>query len=239
MTETKSRPFSPDELKGFHRKEWSLKTNRLAPIVHNLMPIIGVVFLGWSGSLTLASLWLDGFVGLGLGVALFAHRMSLDPPVIELNRREFMKAWVVLMMLLGIPYYIGLASGWRMFGEAISEATSGSGLALAVLGVMLVADVLSIRSQWRAERDVIPRPGAIAREMIVHLARAFAVVLLISSETASVFAVCVLAIVYSYLETFPNSFLLFFIGHPKPGSPYDAWKKQYDPEALLEPEPPS
>ena len=77
-----AKPLSWEEFRAYHLREWALRKDHLTAIAHNLMPAVGIVVLGWSGALTLGSMWLDGLVGLGLSVALLVHRASLDPPVI-------------------------------------------------------------------------------------------------------------------------------------------------------------
>ncbi|TDI39093.1 MAG: hypothetical protein E2P02_19385 [Acidobacteria bacterium] len=229
-----ARPLSRSELQAFHLREWELKDDRLASIVHNLMPLAGVTVLGWSAGLTLWSLWLDGLVALGLTVALLTHRASLDPPIIALSRRDFAVAWMVLMALLGLPYYLGLVARWSLFVDVLQGAFVGSWLTVLAFAVMVGAAVLSVRGRWHAEREVVPRDGAVAREVIVHVVRAIGVASLLMIEAAPVPAVFVLTLLYTYLETFPNTLLMVFVGHPAPGSPYEAWKKRYNPEVFFE-----
>ena len=230
-----AKPLRWEELRSYHQREWALGDDRLTTIAHNLMPVVGITLLGWSGALTLGSLWLDGLLGLGLSVALLVHRTSLDPPVVTLSRGQFLFTWLLFMAILGVPYYWGFYERAGLLIDGFTSLYDGSSLSALTVLAMVVANVLSVRGRWRAESQLLPRSLAVAREMTVHAVRAIAVLVLLTFWISAPVAVVALSLLYAYLEVFPNTLLLFLIGHPAKGSPYAEWKAKHFPEGALEP----
>ena len=223
MSESGSEPgdrYTWAELRALHVEEWRKSPKHVAPILHNMMPVVGVLLLGWSASLTLFSLWLDGFVGLSLLMAGLARRANIEiraegdptPP------RGCM--WALFMGIFGIPYYIAFGARGADFVEAIATelVASASWLSALILLAMLVSAVISIGVRYEEGLDDVVEINLkqLNKKFFVHILRAVAVMVLCLADGAPTVLVVLLAFAYAYLEALPSSAIRFVFGRENP-----------------------
>lgn len=179
-------------------------------LARNAVPAAGVLFFGWSASTGMFMIWFDGIAALAALFALQIHAMRrADPKFAEIPAPV---AWLVMMLILGIPYWFMLSAlaGVLLPGSFWTTELREPVL-LAALGAVLLANLIEEGRRGYAGMS----PPELRREFDwqfhMHLARVAILLLLMLFFRWKTF-VAAAALALSYVEIYPMRALRFFGG---------------------------
>lgn len=177
-------------------------------LARNAIPAAGVLFLGWPVATGQFMIWFDGIAALAALFALQVHAMRrADPSFKEVPAPV---AWLVMMLILGIPYWFMLAAfAGVVLPEEFWTTELREPVLLAALGAVFVANLIEegrrgyagmTKEQLRREFDW---------QFHMHLARVATILLLIFFFRWKYFIVAA-ALALAYVEIYPMRALRFF-----------------------------
>jgi hypothetical protein len=177
-------------------------------LARNAVPAAGVLFLGWPVATGLFMIWFDGIAALAALFALQIHAMRRADP--EFARIPAPVAFLIMMLILGIPYWFMLAAfAGIILPEDFWTTELREPLMLAALGAVLIANLIEEGRRGYAGMS----PQQLRREFDwqfhMHLARIAAILLLMFFFRWKYFVVAA-ALALSYIEIYPMRALRFF-----------------------------
>lgn len=204
---------------------------------HNLVPVAGILLLGWSGPLVLFAIWFDGFAALAATVCAIvprAHRETEE----HASRGRIQRALVILatdlilVPIFALPYWFALA----MLHEPLIEGAlvgeiAGSPALWLTFGAVAVGHFVGA---FRRGYDALPERElrqSLRWDVYLLFLRALAM-LLVAEWVFPALLVPVMALVMTYMEVFPANVLFAVFGDP-------ARLHELDPENPAPPPPAS
>jgi len=178
-------------------------------LARNLVPVAGVMLLGWSLTLTAFSYWLDGLAGLGAILAAVVFRGLLESRRVAgtgFLRLAFggLLVWAILFGLFGIPYWLMLdpSKGVLDLGQLRAQMQESPLTWLSFAALVL-------GQFWRAfdhgyatlPEDELKRRGAADFGALLTRGVAMGV---IARLGGSAWFVPAMALALSYIEIWPN-----------------------------------
>lgn len=183
-------------------------------LARNAIPVIGVYGLGWSADEAVFQIWFDGVAALGATIALHMRAFILTDPKSALPASippdagfrakllVFSLVWLVLVALLGIPYWFAL---FFFRSTAFQDGFLFPTLADPVVPLALLFVLLShVIEEFRRGYERMSAAEASLEfnwDFSMHLARIGA--LLLVAFFFGRFIMLPLAIALSYIEIYP------------------------------------
>jgi len=193
-------------------------------VARNAIPVIGVYWFDWSAAIVVFQIWFDGVSGLGAMTALHMRAFVLTdprarppadiPPALSflLGFIVLPLVWLVLLALLGSPYWFSLffLSGSTLFKANFWTLVLGDTVIKTALLVALISNVIE-----HFRRDYERMSAREARlefnwDFSMHLTRIAA--LMIVAFLFGRLIVIPLALALSYIEIYPMRSLRFLGG---------------------------
>src|SRR6188508_1490460 len=97
-----------------HLREFASNPDAWAVLARNLIPVLGIYALGWSAALAVFNYWFDGLTALAAIITVLVPRALRETRLKSDNSGPLKRAfaagltWVVLIGLVGLPYWIVL-----------------------------------------------------------------------------------------------------------------------------------
>ncbi len=190
-----------------------------AALGRNLVPALGVLAFGWSAELVLFNYWFDGVSAVAAIVATLVPRALRDTP--ELASAGPVRkvatglfVWAVLLVVVGLPYWIVLIPLQGVFGATglwrliASEPSVWGGVAWVAASNLWTA--LQRRYSALGDKEM---KQALRWDVYLLMLRALAMFLL-AIPSFPLGMVLVMALVMTWLEAFPARALRATFGDP-------------------------
>jgi hypothetical protein len=213
-----------------HLREFASNPDAWAVLARNLVPVVGIYALGWSAALAVFNYWFDGVTALAAIItvlvprAMRETRQKSDDP--GLLKRAFAAGltWVVLIGVVGLPYWIVLIPLHDLLlgGELRQALASSPGLWCA-FGSLAAGHV------WKALRagyDTLPDRELTQRvrwDVYLLILRAVAMFMMATNGFV-LFMVPLMALLLTYFELWPERILGAVFGDPAKLYEYDPQK---------------
>lgn len=186
-------------------------------VARNLIPVVGVVALGWSAQLALLNYWYDGYSALiAILAAITPSAVRSAPELAKAGRLRRVATsivvWALLAALLGMPYWLALAFTGLLQNEAVWQRVATDPwlwLTAAVVFGFNLQHAISRRYGQREERDL---KQTLRWDVYLLVLRAVAMIWF--SMPVPALTVIALALVMIYLELFPAKALGAIWGDP-------------------------
>ena len=201
----------------------------------NLVPVVGIYGFGWSAALCVFNYWFDGLTALAAIVAAVIPRLLREMPRSEagnqkteagrigMNLLRGVVAWVVLVGLVALPYWIMLIPLHKLLlGAELRRAIAGSP------ALWMTFASLAVGNFWKAfgsGYDTMPENELKQRTRwdIYLLVLRAAAMFFMAAHGLAVALVPLMAVVLTYFEVWPERVLGAVFGDPK-----KLW--EYDPD---------
>jgi hypothetical protein len=209
-----------------HLREFA--ANRLAWLVlgRNLIPVVGIYVFGWSTALAAFNYWFDGLTALAAIIAAMVPRALREsaPTTANVTKRPRslitnifagVFTWVVLMIFVGLPYWIVLIPLHSLLlGKELQRALAESPLLWLTFGSLASGHF------WKAFRlgyDTMPDKELRQRarwDVYLLVLRAVAMFVM-AAHGLGFLVVPLMALVLTYFEVWPERALGAVFGDPK------------------------
>lgn len=219
MTASSSRP--PFDLPSLqeHLADLRRRPSALLALVHNALPVVGILAFGWSLPLVVFTYWFDGFAGLGTILALILPRLLRE--VDETRDKGWVgKAfyatftWLILIVFLGVPYWMVLVPlGHQIFAPATLAELRSSPEVWATLVVIVASHFASFRKRGYDTLPETELKQALRWDVYLLILRAMAM-FIVAGNLFPMLVVPVLALIFTYMEIWPGNALGAVFGDP-------------------------
>ena len=212
-----------------HLREFGANPHAWAVLGRNLIPVVGIYVFGWSAALAVFNYWFDGLVAVAAITAAMvprAVRESAEAGIkggVLLNIVRGAITWVVLMVVVALPYWIVLIPlHGLLLGKELRRALVESPALWLTFGSLAAGHF------WKAFRsgyDTMPEQELKQRvrwDVYLLVLRAVAMFFMAAHGLAFVL-VPLMALVLTYFEVWPERVLGAVFGDPK-----RLW--EYDPD---------
>ncbi|MBS0557923.1 MAG: hypothetical protein JSR27_10970 [Proteobacteria bacterium] len=205
-----------------HWREFTANRGAWLVLARNLVPVFGIYGFGWSVALTVFNYWFDGLVAVAAIIAALIPRalresrkprQKPDGPILALVRGVV--TWAFLLAVLGTPYWITLIPLHDMLlaPSLLAQIAHGPGL-WATFGMIAV---MHFRRAFSVGYDTMPETDLKQRarwDLYLLLLRAVAMFTLAGGIFVIVL-VPLLAMLFSYMEIWPERALGLVFGDPR------------------------
>jgi hypothetical protein len=212
-----------------HLREFAGNRHAWAVLGRNLIPVVGIYVFGWSAALAVFNYWFDGLVAVAAITAAMVPRALREMPgqsgslFSPLNLLRGLVTWVVLLVVVGLPYWIVLIPlHGLLLGAELRRALADSPLLWLTFGSLAAGHF------WKAFRsgyDSMPENELKQRvrwDTYLLVLRAAAMFFMAAHGLAFVL-VPLMALVLTYFEIWPERVLGAMFGDPA-----RLW--EYDPD---------
>jgi hypothetical protein len=203
-----------------HLREFAVNPQAWAALGRNLIPVVGIYVFGWSAPLAVFNYWFDGFAAVAAITAAVIPRFLREMPgqsgslLSPLNILRGVVAWAILLVVVGLPYWIVLIPLHDLLlGKALWRTLAGSP------GLWLTFGSVAVGHFWKAFRsgyDSIPEKELKQRvrtDVYLLVLRAGAMFLMAAYGLAFVL-VPLMALLLTYFEVWPERVLGAVFGDP-------------------------
>jgi hypothetical protein len=217
-------------------REFAVNRHAWAVLARNLIPVVGIYIFGWSTALAAFNYWFDGLVALSAIITAMIPRAlretatpvpgktgSATKPGIIRTAAGAVLTWVVLMIFVGLPYWIVLIPLHNLLlGTELRRALAESPLLWLTFGSLAAGHF------WKAFRsgyDTMPDREMKQRlrwDVYLLILRAVAMFVM-AAHGLGFFIVPLMALVLTYFEVWPERVLGAVFGDPN-----RLW--EYDPD---------
>ena len=229
-----------------HLREFAGNRHAWVVLGRNLIPVVGIYAFGWSTALAAFNYWFDGLAALGAITAAMvprALRETKEPEVggqkselggtkrqASLIKNIFagIFTWVVLMIFVGLPYWIVLIPLHDLFlGKALQRALAESPYLWLTFGSLAAGHL------WKAFQsgyDTMPDKELRQRarwDIYLLILRAVAMFIM-AAHGLGFFVVPLMALVLTYFELWPERVLGAVFGDPKRLWEYETEEERRD-----------
>lgn len=214
-----------------HLREFVTNPHAWAVLGRNLIPVVGIYVFGWSSALAVFNYWFDGLVAVAAITAAIVPRAVREMPgqseslLSPLNVIRGVVTWVILMVVVGLPYWIVLIPlHGLLLGTALRRALVESPFLWLTFGSLAAGHF------WKAFRsgyDAMPENELKQRvrwDTYLLVLRAVAMFFMAAHGLAFVL-VPLMALVLIYFEIWPDRVLGAVFGDPKRLWEYDPKKR--------------
>ena len=202
-----------------HLADLRSRPGALLALVHNALPVVGIFAFGWSLPLVVFTYWFDGFAGLATILALIQPRLLREVdetktkgPVGKAFYGVF--TWLILVVFLGLPYWIVLIPlGGQIFAPATLAELGSSPEVWATLAAIVAGHFISFRKRGY---DTLPEKDlkqALRWDVYLLILRAMAM-FVVAGNLFPLLVVPALALVFTYMEIWPANALGVVFGDP-------------------------
>jgi hypothetical protein len=209
-----------------HLREFAANRHAWAVLGRNLIPVVGIYFFGWSTALAAFNYWFDGLTALAAIIAAMVPRALREsaPTTADGSKRQRslitnifggVFTWVVLMIFVGLPYWIVLIPLHSLLlGKELQRALAESPLLWLTFGSLASGHF------WKAFSsgyDTMPDKELRQRarwDVYLLVIRAVAMFLM-AAHGLGFLVVPFMALVLTYLEVWPERALGAVFGDPK------------------------
>ncbi|HEU0209578.1 MAG TPA: DUF6498-containing protein [Candidatus Udaeobacter sp.] len=210
-----------------HLREFASRPDAWAVLTRNIIPVVGIYGFGWSAALTVFNYWFDGLSALAAIVAALIPRAlretqsKKDHPTWAGNILRGVVAWIFLVGIVGLPYWIVLIPLHDLLlGNQLRQQLAHSPALWFTFGSMAASHF------WKAFRvgyDTMPEKDLKQRarwDIYLLILRAIAMFMMAAHALYFVL-VPLMALVLSYLEIWPQRALGAVFGDPSRLWEYD------------------
>ena len=202
-----------------HLEDLRARPGALMALVHNALPVVGIFVFGWSLPLVVFTYWFDGLAGLGTIIVLILPRLLRE--VDETKKKGPLgKAfyglftWAILMVFLGLPYWIVLVPlGRQIFAPEVLAELRSSPAVWATLAFIVGGHVVSFAKRRYSELAEKDLRQALRWDVYLLILRAIAM-FIVAANFFPFLVVPVLALVFTYMEIWPANALGLVWGDP-------------------------
>jgi hypothetical protein len=185
-------------------------------LARNAIPVLGVYWLGWSAGLAVFQIWFDGVTALGAMLALHMRAVivtdSKARPPAGIPLVALPVAWLVLLALLGIPYWFTLfLFKTPLFQANFWDAVFGDPVMIAALLFAVISNVVEEFRRGYERMDAAQARLEFNWDFSMHLARIGA--LMIAGFFFGKHIMLPLALALAYVEIYPMRSLRLMGGH--------------------------
>jgi hypothetical protein len=209
-----------------HLREFAANRHAWAVLGRNLIPVVGIYFFGWSTALAAFNYWFDGLTALAAIIAAMVPRALRESAPTATDRSKRQRSlitnifggvftWVVLMIFVGLPYWIVLIPLHSLLlGKELQRALAESPLLWLTFGSLASGHF------WKAFSsgyDTMPDQELRQRarwDVYLLVIRAVAMFLM-AAHGLGFLVVPFMALVLTYLEVWPERALGAVFGDPK------------------------
>jgi hypothetical protein len=209
-----------------HLREFAANRHAWAVLGRNLIPVVGIYFFDWSTALAAFNYWFDGLTALAAIIAAMVPRALREsaPTTTDGSKRQRslimnifggVFTWVVLMIFVGLPYWIVLIPLHSLLlGKEVQRALAESPLLWLTFGSLASGHF------WKAFSsgyDTMPDKELRQRvrwDVYLLVIRAVAMFLM-AAHGLGFLVVPFMALVLTYLEVWPERALGAVFGDPK------------------------
>ena len=212
-----------------HLREFAANPHAWAVLGRNLIPVVGIYVFKWSAALAVFNYWFDGLVAVAAITAAVVPRAVRESAKagieggVLLNVVRGGVTWVVLMVVVALPYWIVLIPLHDLLlGKELRRALAESPALWLTFGSLAAGHF------WKAFRsgyDTMPEPELKQRvrwDVYLLVLRAVAMFFMAAHGLAFVL-VPLMALVLTYFEVWPERVLGAVFGDPN-----KLW--EYDPD---------
>jgi hypothetical protein len=225
---TALRPIAPPPLSQ-HLRELASLPDTWAVLARNLIPVVGIYGFGWSAALAVFNYWFDGLTALAAIVAALIPRalretqLKKDHPTLVGNIVRGVFVWVLLVVVIGLPYWIVLIPLHDLLlGNELRRGLAQSPALWLTFGSLAASHF------WKAFRmgyDTMPDKELKQRarwDLYLLILRAMAMFMM-AAHGLSFILVPLMALLLTYFEIWPARALGAVFGDPS-----RLW--EYDPD---------
>lgn len=212
-----------------HLREFVSRPHAWPVLARNLIPVVGIYAFGWSAALSVFNYWFDGLTALAAIVAALVPRALREtqskPAGVVRNLMAGMITWVVLVGVVGLPYWIVLIPLHDLLlGDELRRQIAHSPALWLTFGSLAASHF------WKAFRigyDTMPDKELRQRarwDVYLLILRAIAMFMMAAHGLAFIL-VPLMALLLTYLEIWPERALAAVFGDPSrlweydPGNP--------------------
>ena len=212
-----------------HLREFAANPHAWAVLGRNLIPVVGIYAFHWSAALAVFNYWFDGLVAVAAITAAMVPRAVRESAKagikggVLLNIVRGTVTWVVLMVVVALPYWIVLIPLHDLLlGKELRRALAESPALWLTFGSLAAGHF------WKAFRsgyDTMPEQELKQRvrwDTYLLVLRAVAMFFMAAQGLAFIL-VPLMALVLTYFELWPERVLGAVFGDPT-----KLW--EYDPE---------
>ena len=226
-----TRQIAPPPL-GQHLREFASNPDAWLVLARNLIPVVGIYGFGWSAGLAVFNYWFDGLAALAAILAALvprALRESAKPSdspgtVISIARGVFV--WIVLLGIVGLPYWIVLIPLHPlMFAAEVRRQIAQSPAIWMTFGSLAAGHLYKA---LHAGYDLMPDDQLKQRvrwDVYLLILRAVAMFMMAAHGLYFVL-VPLMALLLTYFELWPERVLGAVFGDPSRLWEYDPEKKK-------------
>lgn len=210
-----------------HLREFAARPDSWGVLARNLIPVAGIYFFGWSVALTIFNFWFDGLSALAVIIAFIVPRAEHESqattarPLWIKRIATGVVAWVFLVGLMGLPYWIVLIPlhDVLLSDELRHQLATSPGL-WCTFGAIVAGHI------WKRvgiDYDDMPEPQLKQRvrwDVYLLVLRALAMFFL-AAHFLTFVLVPLMALFLTYLELWPERALGAVFGDPSRLSEYD------------------
>ena len=213
-----------------HLREFASNPDAWVVLARNLIPVVGIYALGWSAPLAVFSYWFDGLTALIAIITMMVPRAMRETKQKTDNYGPVRKAyvaviiWVVLIGVVGLPYWIVLIPLHEMLlGNELRQELARSPLLWGTFGSLAAGHV------WKALRsgyDTLPDRELTQKvrwDTYLLILRAVAMFMM-ATNALVFFMVPLMALLLTYFELWPARILGAVFGDPEKLYEYDPEK---------------
>lgn len=205
-----------------HLREFAGNWRAWLALAKNLIPVVGIYLFGWSAALCVFNYWFDGLTAVATIVAAVIPRLLREMPKTEVanptmagNIVRGLAAWIVLVVVVALPYWIVLIPLHKLLlGAELRRALAESPALWATFGSMAVTNFYKA---FGAGYDAMPENELRQRtrwDIYLLVLRAAAMFFMAAYQLAIVI-VPLMALLLTYFEVWPERVLGAVFGDPK------------------------
>lgn len=192
----------------------------------NLIPVVGIYFFGWSTALAAFNYWFDGLTALAAIIAAMVPRALREsaPTTTDGSKRQRslitnifggVFTWVVLMIFVGLPYWIVLIPLHSLLlGKELQRALAESPLLWLTFGSLASGHFWKAFSSGYHTMPDKELRQRVRWDVYLLVIRAVAMFLM-AAHGLGFLVVPFMALVLTYLEVWPERALGAVFGDPK------------------------
>ncbi len=203
-----------------HLQEFVKNPQAWAALGRNLIPVVGIYVFGWSAPLAVFNYWFDGLAAVAAITAAVIPRILREMPgqssslFSPLNILRFLVTWVILLVVVGLPYLIVLIPlHGLLLGKELWRELAGSPVLWLTFGSLAVGHFWK---SFRSGYDTIPERDLKQRvrwDTYLLVLRAVAMFFMAAHGLAFIL-VPLMALVLTYFEVWPERVLGAVFGDP-------------------------
>lgn len=211
-----------------HLREIAQRPETWTAVARNLIPVAGVYGFGWSAALTVFNYWFDGLTALAAISAVLIPRALCEtqpklraPKSALLNLARGVVAWIFLVSVLGLPYWIALIPLHPLlFSETLRHQLAHSPALWFTFGSIAASHLWKALQSGYAAMPDTELKQRVRRDVYLLILRAVAMFIMAAHGLAFAL-VPLMAIVLSYLEIWPERALGAVFGKSSQLHDYD------------------